>query len=386
MVKKRIIFVSHNATRTGAPILLLTIIRWFKQNTNHDIRVLLIDGGEIADEFFSVCPGLILRDRKAGMVSRMIQHLIRNFNREDGHALRLRKARKYIFDFSPDLIYANTAVSLAYLAKFSFVKGYKLLCHLHELNIAISLFAGHDKFSEAIPTVNHFICPARAVKNNLVVKYRVAESIIDVIPEPIEIIVNSRRGVDIRSQLNLSPNDFIVMSAGTTDWRKGPDLFIQTAYLVNKLSCVYFVWVGKLDEITSLKFAHDIEKLRLEKRVFFLGLKENPMDYFASADLFYLTSREDPYPLVCLEAASLAKPILCFRDAGGMPEFVKEDAGIVIPYLDLDLACESILRLKEDRIMSRSLGETAKGRVIRQSSINSVGKRILDVTNRLLVK
>ena len=40
---------------------------------------------------------------------------------------------------------------------------------------------------------------------------------------------------------------------------------------------------------------------------------------------------EDPYTLVCLEAAALEKPYVCFEGAGGSPEFVEEDCGFVVP-------------------------------------------------------
>jgi hypothetical protein len=38
---------------------------------------------------------------------------------------------------------------------------------------------------------------------------------------------------------------------------------------------------------------------------------------------------------VCLEAAALGKPIICFGDAGGMPEFIEEVCELVVPYLDI---------------------------------------------------
>jgi hypothetical protein len=46
-----ILFVSHDATRSGAPIVLLHFLRWFKKNSNRPFAVLLQAGGELVDDF-----------------------------------------------------------------------------------------------------------------------------------------------------------------------------------------------------------------------------------------------------------------------------------------------------------------------------------------------
>src|ERR1700751_1911012 len=46
-----ILFVSHDASRTGAPIALLHFLRWFKRNGNRPFSVLLGDGGELVADF-----------------------------------------------------------------------------------------------------------------------------------------------------------------------------------------------------------------------------------------------------------------------------------------------------------------------------------------------
>ena len=73
-----------------------------------------------------------------------------------------------------------------------------------------------------------------------------------------------------------------------------------------------------------------------QSQVRFVGPAPTPLPYMLAADVFLLSSREDPFPLVCLEAADCGLPVLCFADAGGMPLFVQEDAGAVVPYLDVD--------------------------------------------------
>ena len=81
---------------------------------------------------------------------------------------------------------------------------------------------------------------------------------------------------------------------------------------------VYFLWVGgDMTNLHSAQILHDAAKLRLGDYFKVLGTVPNPLDFFAAFDVFVLLSREDPFPLVCLEAASLGKPFVCFDNAGG---------------------------------------------------------------------
>jgi glycosyltransferase involved in cell wall biosynthesis len=89
-----------------------------------------------------------------------------------------------------------------------------------------------------------------------------------------------------------------------------------------------------------------------------------------------LPSREDPYPLVCLEAACHGKPIVCFDGAGGMPEFVREDAGRVVPYLDAAQAGRGIVELGTDPALRAALGARGRERVVNESAIEIIGPQI----------
>ena len=50
-MKYKILFVSHNASKTGAPIVLLHFIKWLKNNKDYEITILLKSGGELLQDF-----------------------------------------------------------------------------------------------------------------------------------------------------------------------------------------------------------------------------------------------------------------------------------------------------------------------------------------------
>ena len=49
--RKKILFVSHEATRTGAPKIILNILRHFSENCDIHCETVLHNGGHLAAEF-----------------------------------------------------------------------------------------------------------------------------------------------------------------------------------------------------------------------------------------------------------------------------------------------------------------------------------------------
>jgi glycosyltransferase involved in cell wall biosynthesis len=175
----------------------------------------------------------------------------------------------------------------------------------------------------------------------------------------------------------------VIGGSGTTDWRKSPDLFVQLARAVrNRLAPreVHFVWVG--GDAAGPEFGmlwHDVRRLGLEPFVHFIGHRENPRDYFSCFDLFALTSREDPYPLVVLEAAALGLPVLGFEKSGGVGEFIEKDAGFMVPYLDIDAMSARAAELIANDSLRRSLGARAREKAAQRHDVSVAAPRIVNI-------
>jgi glycosyltransferase involved in cell wall biosynthesis len=97
-----------------------------------------------------------------------------------------------------------------------------------------------------------------------------------------------------------------------------------------------------------------------------------------------LTSREDPYPLVCLEAAALEKPIVCFAGAGGMPEFVENDCGFVVPYLDIAAMADRVTFLLNSPERRLAMGVVARRKVEQNHDICAIGPRIMEIIEKTI--
>lgn len=105
-------------------------------------------------------------------------------------------------------------------------------------------------------------------------------------------------------------NRFVVGMCGVAAARKGSDIFFQLAKEMPEMD---FLWVGgwSLDEAPDNLAYADFLSVKLPN-LFVTGSVDNPYAYIAKMDLFFLSSREDPNPLVLAEALVLQVPILCF--------------------------------------------------------------------------
>jgi glycosyltransferase involved in cell wall biosynthesis len=96
-------------------------------------------------------------------------------------------------------------------------------------------------------------------------------------------------------------------------------------------------------------------------------VKPDPLPWFAMGDVFALTSREDPYPLVGLECAALAKPIVTYRN-GGLPELLEaagpEAALGVVDHLDVGAMAEQVIALLDNDRLRRTAGEQLRRHVL----------------------
>lgn len=95
-------------------------------------------------------------------------------------------------------------------------------------------------------------------------------------------------------------------------------------------------------------------------KVEFLGHVSDPGQFYAAADVFLLPSREDPFPLVAMEAAAFGVPIIAFKGAGGISEHVaKWNAGVVVDYLSIVELAKAVVEYSKNPSLRKLHGENA---------------------------
>jgi glycosyltransferase involved in cell wall biosynthesis len=380
---KKVLFIGHDATRSGAPFVLLHLLRWIRENRSDvEFELLLLTGGDLLSEYEKICRVHILRadipETGGKALVRKGVRALRKILGAEG-CLVAQLAQKY------SLILGNTAVTLEILNEFK-KKGARTICWMHEMDFALDRFFDRETFAELARNTDRFIVGSGAVFETLVRRG---------VSQPIEVVhdfidsthIPPSLKSDIRAELSIPAAAFLVGSCASIEFRKGVDLFVQIAkHTIALRPDVYFIWIGGNSGQPNSAFSEaqfDLEKAGLADRVHFVTPARNLFEYYRALDVFLLPSREDTFPLVCLEAASVGKPILCFNGAGGMPEFVEEDAGFSVPYLDVFAMTQKVVELASDRELLTRLGEAAALKVRKRHDVSKAAVKILSALESL---
>ena len=157
------------------------------------------------------------------------------------------------------------------------------------------------------------------------------------------------------------PKDhFIVLNVGLGEKRKGFDLFVTMAEKLQEENYT-FVWVGTLDQEMKASYGDRLHKLKNFVLPGFIGEKETFMKFYDACNVFALTSREDPFPSVVVEAFNAERPVIAFENAGGFQDIVRNDeSGYLVDYEDTDAMVDKIKMLKDDPKLCKKLGKKAK--------------------------
>lgn len=382
---RRVRFLGHSAGRTGAPIVLLHFLRWLREHTDWSFELTLFDGGELVAEYQRVCPTATLN---ATWLKPIVARLVRGDLSARLERLRLRRLRARLARSGTELLYANTITLGAPTAALA--SGARtVVTHAHEMGHWIER-SGAENWARVRQHTRRFVAASSAVRKTLVGSYGIDAAAVDVVHEfiPARALVSARRGEDLRQALGAERSAFLVAGSGHETWRKGKDLFVELAARVvaaRSERAFLFVWAGGWESATEEEgIRRRIEELGLRGRVRFLGHLGDPLELFSQADAFAMVSREDPFPLVCLEAAALGVPVLCFEGAGGTPELVESDAGVVVPHLDVAAMAVEISKLAREEPRRRQLGERAAAKVRERHDVDVAAPRIVEILETAL--
>jgi|GEM_PF-575780 FkbM family methyltransferase len=387
ILSKNILFISHDASRSGAPFVLLYFLRWLKENTDVRFTVFLQRGGELESEFRAVAPVHFLNMNKGNSdYSKLVYWAIKYSGLRK--LVNKRKIAGLLGREKFDLIFANSIASSESIIELKKIADIPVINYVHELENAISDCCGMETFSRTKGLVDFYIGSSLPVADNLRKNHGISGKKVGLVYDyiPAGEFLESKDSFDVeklRDDLDIPQDAFVVGASGTIEWRKGIDLFPQIASIALQKSSVpvYFLWIGGDRKSAEFgKVMQDLRKVKLRSKVFFVDYK---IDYFSMIDAFILPSREDPFPLVCLQAAVFEKPVICFEKAGGMPEFVGEECGFVVPYLDVEKAAEKIAYLAENRDAASELGRNASEKVLDRHDVEKVSRELLKIINKI---
>ena len=316
-VKKKILFFTPYATRTGSEMMLLYIVNKIDRS-RFDIGIVSFANGELLKEFPSDIP-VFIAPKTFNMVEKISFHL--------GIHPTLKYLRKLAKDFKADFWYVNTTMmpeTIVVAKEFSI----PVVTHFHEMPLTYTYLSSPDfksiiDYSSLLIGCSQTTCePIRdAGGKNVELLYSFIDHTL--------VKKDEKRTAELKRALGIPADDFVWILSGMTSERKGFDMLPDLAQELNDPR-VHLIWVGaSIDDGLVYYTEQRCRNSKSATKIHLVGKqKEDYYNYLNMGNGFLLTSRQDPFPLVMIEAALLGKPIVSFP-SGGVSEFVKEGMGIV---------------------------------------------------------
>ncbi len=372
-----LLFLGHAADRTGPPIYLRHFLRWLRANhPDVDFEVALMAGGELLDDFRSLGPTTVCDDLPEPPWS------------DEQRAEVERRRREQMQAHADCKVVHINAAPCAQLARLLPAGERVLLSHVHELEIGLSHWLPAADRRVLLGEASCFFVPARAVAANLTSNHGIEPGRIALHPEMVDVTEgagaaprDAQERSAARRARGLPADGHLVGMSGTVYWRKGFDYFVRMAWELTRGPSsrgdgrpVHFVWLGGAPD--AIGHAERLaEVLGVDDVVSFVETQPDPLGWFNLLDVFVLPAREDPFPLVCLEAASVGVPLVAF-DTGGMPELIEQGCGRVASYPDVGELSSHVAALLDDGAERGALGDRGRALIAQGYDVSVLAPRL----------
>lgn len=362
--RPKVVVVSHDAHPHGAQYLALNLIGELKR-IGCQVEAVLLGPGILRERFERSCVTHRLYDQDYDKQEELAKDLV-----ERGF----------------DLVFANTAVSGRIARQFADA-GARIVSLIHELPGVIREYGLEQFLQDLVACAVKVIAPSEAVANGLR-QFLGEASLKDVLMlRPQGLFTRSRYRADpdnnearsiLRRKLGIPADSQILLTVGYADRRKGVDLIVEIAGLVaSELDGVHFVWVGHHDVSIHAELLERLRQNGMSGRFHFVGLDFDTDNYYAGADLYALSSREDPFPSVVLESLSVGVPVVAFQGTGGAADLLEAQGGRVVPAFEVEAYAAAIVELLRDEGARRALGEAGREMIDREFSFRAYAMDLL---------
>ncbi|KZR78341.1 rhamnan synthesis F family protein [Prochlorococcus marinus] len=363
--KETVLVVSHEASKTGAPILALNLAQ--NLSDTHNVVVMLLEGGELQEDF----------KKNATTVISTRNNFI--------NCTVVRRALKRI-DQSKKIRFAivNSVVSAPLIEPLR-NEGIACLCLVHEF---VTYIKPLDIFSEISIWASRIICSTPLTWNDIVRNCSHLNDVQAIIlpqgrctpPKQVkQKKANNKKSEDISSKdpatdffKKLAKDTLLVMGAGAIQPRKGVDLFIATAQQIHKQASdlnVKFAWIGSgydpnHDFNVSVWIKDQIDRSGLSERIVILDASPAYSKLISRSNIFLVSSRLDPLPNVAIDAILESTPVLCFDEACGFATLLEKHPSLhevcVAPYFDCNSLATKATALLRSQEMATKISEQLK--------------------------
>ncbi len=395
----KVCFISNEAARTGAPAILLGLSQWLQAHHRIEtVHVLMRDGALRPDfERLGKTYAWIPTDlNQPERFHKRLGKLLRQRGQSDPGVWLTRILEKE----QPDILYLSTLVLGKYLQDVKKKPRQRVVSHVHELLPSLRQLSNDQLVRVQLNLSDGIIACAPCVADMLRTTYAVSASQCTIIPEYIipdasgptperstamPASVARELGTMPRLLAALRDGTPLIGNGGTPIHRKGFDLFPQLVRECKRQfggAPFHAVWMGCGEGSAAHgEMEWDLNRMGLREAVTLVPSVSLPTFRWLLSRLAVLAllSREDPFPLVVLEAGMLGVPTVCFEGSGAIPDLAAEGCGVSVDYLDLPAFAAAVWRLCRLPEEAREIAARCHRKVSDELTLDVVAPRVAEV-------
>ena len=185
---------------------------------------------------------------------------------------------------------------------------------------------------------------------------------------------------DLRNELHLPPEAFLVLSVGELNENKNQQIVIRALARLEDKN-IHYILCGKGDQLENLQALAG--ELDISDRVHFLGYRKDIADICRQCDLFALPSRREGLPFAAMEAMYCGLPLVnpCIR---GLADITEDGvSGYVCSTEDAGQYTESIRKLKNNPELRTRMGNSNR-KTVEAFTAEQTKQEILQLIGELL--
>lgn len=350
-MSKKILFILHEATESGAPMVVFSLMQWLKKNTDVQFDCYLIREGSLAPKLHEICESVYQKPPyKHYRIREKLKRLITQ-NKESQE----ESFFKVLTDKNYDLIYLNSIFSIPEFRKIQkYFKSPKKVLHLHEAHFLISYFEKLFPNINPAENLDYLIAVSETAKSAFLQKYPHPEDrAIMVYPnvnQPSLTVLEGQKKT--RQELNINDGTFVIGNIGNPHLVKSSEMLPILAYNLKKnypdFNFKLLIIGGANDNIFTLSNKIDSEKLQVEDHIIFLEHQSDILPYLQIMNLYAMISREESFSLMTVLAALSNVPLISYKNNGGPEELLTENIAFFTDYLDVKMLADKIYDLSKN--------------------------------------
>ena len=185
---------------------------------------------------------------------------------------------------------------------------------------------------------------------------------------------------NLRAELGMSEDDFIVLSVGELNENKNQKTILKAISLMND-SKVHYILCGKGDQLENLKRL--TTELHLEKQVHFLGYRKDVVDICSQADVYVMPSLREGLPVASLEAMYCGLPLVTSNIRGLCDVMENGKSGYMFQPNDWKGFAKGIKTLMRNSEKREKMGKWNKEKV-KPFCVEETKKEVVEVITGLI--